>query len=188
MVHRHLHPWSCSTTLKRPHLAEQVGAGQHGDHPREVFRGFDVETPDPGMGIRAAKEGGMQRAHHGDIIDVPPQSLNECWVFTTFDAITDQFWKHGGHSPLLWHYPCALCHGTGLGWRLGRHTATHRHTAWLFVFSLMKATIHQESAQGQRFSVFLCRMCEWSLDGGEVVTDNSVVAPLLAYVSLREVT
>ena len=115
-------------------------------HARVVFGRLDVEIPDAGMGIRAAKEGGMQRAHHGDIIDVPPQSLNECWVFTTFDAITDQFWKHGSHNLLLWHRPVPSRLAQA---RMGVWNVTlprHRQTAALVVSKLVAATIHQAGA------------------------------------------
>jgi hypothetical protein len=49
--------------------------------------------------------------------------LNECWVFATFDAITYQFRKHGGHSPLSSDVALCLLAGTGADWRLKRHTA-----------------------------------------------------------------
>src|SRR5882724_3331151 len=56
MVHGELHAWSSRTARDRPHLAEEIGSGQHGDHARVVFGRLDVEAPDAGMCIRAAKE------------------------------------------------------------------------------------------------------------------------------------
>src|SRR6266446_7717784 len=123
VVHRHLHAWSSRTARNGPYLAEQVGSGQYRHHARVVFRRLDIEALDTGMGIWTAKEGGMQRAHRGDIIDVPPQPLNECRVFATFDAIAYQFRKHGGHGPLSSDVALCLLAGTGADWRLKRHTA-----------------------------------------------------------------
>jgi hypothetical protein len=59
VVYWNLHPWSGPTARNRPHLAEQIGPGQHRHYTWVVFCRLDIEALDTGMRIGAAKEDGM---------------------------------------------------------------------------------------------------------------------------------
>jgi hypothetical protein len=39
----------------------------------------------------AAEEDGGQRARHGDIVDVLPQTLDQRWILTPLNPLPDEF-------------------------------------------------------------------------------------------------
>jgi hypothetical protein len=53
---------------------------------------LNVQACDACVRIWAAEEGGVQRARHGDIVDLLPQTLDQRWILTPLNPLPDEFW------------------------------------------------------------------------------------------------
>ena len=76
------------------HRPDEVLVGVDGHDPLDVEDGVDVDREDPGVGVRAAQDGGVQRAGH-QVVGVLALPAQQPVVLDALDGLAEELGGHG---------------------------------------------------------------------------------------------
>ncbi len=80
--------------LRGRHARRQVVGGEHRMDARHRSRRHGVDRANPGVGVRAAHEAGMQRAGKLHVIDEATAACQQCRIFEAHDAGAEMLRAH----------------------------------------------------------------------------------------------